>query len=125
MINFELFNEKSKILINESQNKAIEKNHQQVNPEHFLLEAINQGDEYLNNLFKQCGTDLLKLSEELETIIKTFPSFVILFKYMTGLESIAPTIYDPENIAKPSAPPLFEETGLTGLVPSVASSVPK
>jgi ATP-dependent Clp protease ATP-binding subunit ClpB len=74
MINFELFNEKSKILINESQNKAIEKNHQQVNPEHFLLEAINQGDEYLNNLFKQCGTDLLKLSEELETIIQTFPS---------------------------------------------------
>ena len=40
----------------------------------FTCSYGNQGDEHLNNLFKQCGTDLLKLSEELETIIQAFPS---------------------------------------------------
>ena len=40
MINFELFSEKSKILINDSQNKAIENNHQQVTPEHLVLTLL-------------------------------------------------------------------------------------
>ena len=58
-------------------------------------------------------------------ILKTIPSSVILFKYITGLAFIAPTMYDPANIAKPSLLPVFDATGLTGLVPSVANSVPK
>ena len=50
MINFELFSEKSKILINDSQNKAIENNHQQVTPEHLVLTLFDQNDEYIKNI---------------------------------------------------------------------------
>ena len=50
MINFELFSEKSKILINDSQNKAIENNHQQVTPEHLVITLFDQNDEYIQNI---------------------------------------------------------------------------
>ena len=51
-MNFELFNEKSKILINDSQNKTISMNHQQVTVEHCLISFFNMNDNYLEMFLK-------------------------------------------------------------------------
>ena len=41
-MNFDQFNEKSKLLINEAQNKAISLNHQQVTPEHLIFSILSE-----------------------------------------------------------------------------------
>ena len=51
-MNFELFNDKSKILINDSQNKAILFNHQQVLVEHLAYSIFQIEDNFLQDLFK-------------------------------------------------------------------------
>ena len=57
-MNLDQFNEKSKILINEAQNKAILKNHQQVLPIHFILSIFLQNDQYLQEIISNCGCDI-------------------------------------------------------------------
>ena len=64
MINFELFSEKSKILINDSQNKAIENNHQQVTPEHLVLTLFDQNDEYIKNILNDLNVDISIIRKE-------------------------------------------------------------
>ena len=76
MINFELFSEKSKILINDSQNKAIENNHQQVTPEHLALTLFDQNDEYIKNILNDLNVDISKIRKDLEDIIQSFPTIL-------------------------------------------------
>ena len=76
MINFELFSEKSKILINDSQNKAIENNHQQVTPEHLVLTLFDQNDEYIKNILNDLNVDISKIRKYLEDIIQSFPTIL-------------------------------------------------
>ena len=76
MINFELFNEKSKILINDSQNKALEKNHQQVTPEHLVFMVLQNNDDYLKDILEDCKANLAKIRISLESEIKKFPSIL-------------------------------------------------
>ena len=76
MINFELFSEKSKILINDSQNKAIENNHQQVTPEHLVITLFNQNDEYIQNILNDSNVDISKIRKDLEDIIQSFPTIL-------------------------------------------------
>ena len=76
MINFELFSEKSKILINDSQNKAIENNHQQVTPEHLVLTLFDQNDEYIKNILNDSSVDISKIRKDLEDIIQSFPTIL-------------------------------------------------
>ena len=76
MINFELFSEKSKILINDSQNKAIENNHQQVTPEHLVLTLFDQNDEYIKNILNNLNVDISKIRKDLEDIIQSFPTIL-------------------------------------------------
>ena len=76
MINFELFSEKSKILINDSQNKAIENNHQQVTPEHLVLTLFDQNDEYIQNILNDLNVDISKIRKDLEDIIQSFPTIL-------------------------------------------------
>ena len=76
MINFELFSEKSKILINDSQNKAIENNHQQVTPEHLVLTLFDQNDEYIKNILNDLNVDISKIRKDLEDIIQSFPTIL-------------------------------------------------
>ena len=76
MINFELFSEKSKILINDSQNTAIENNHQQVTPEHLVLTLFNQNDEYIKNILNDLNVDISKIRKDLENIIQSFPTIL-------------------------------------------------
>ena len=74
MINFELFSEKSKILINDSQNKAIKNNHQQVTPEHLVLTLFDQNDEYIQNILNDSNVNVSKIRKDLEDIIQSFPT---------------------------------------------------
>ncbi|MFL2661772.1 MAG: ATP-dependent Clp protease ATP-binding subunit [Alphaproteobacteria bacterium] len=53
-MNFDQFNEKSKFLINESQNKAISLNNQQVLAEHFLASFFTNQDDFLKNILEYC-----------------------------------------------------------------------
>ena len=76
MINFELFSEKSKILINDSQNKAIENNHQQVTPEHLVYILFDQNDEYIKNILNDLNVDISKIRKDLEDIIQSFPTIL-------------------------------------------------
>ena len=76
MINFELFSEKSKILINDSQNKAIENNHQQVTPEHLVLTLFDQNDEYIKNILNDLNVDISIIRKDLEDIIQSFPTIL-------------------------------------------------
>ena len=75
-MNFELFNEKSKILINDSQNKTISMNHQQVTVEHFLISFFNMNDNYLDDVFKDLNINIDKLKNDIFKILKTKPSIV-------------------------------------------------
>ena len=75
-MNFELFNEKSKILINDSQNKTISMNHQQVTVEHFLISFFNMNDNYLDDVFKDLNINIDKLKDDIFKILKTKPSIV-------------------------------------------------
>ena len=60
-MNFELFNDKSKILINDSQNKAILFNHQQVLVEHLAYSIFQIEDNFLQDLFKEIKIDVNKI----------------------------------------------------------------
>tara|TARA_A100001011_G_scaffold395715_2_gene491552 strand:+ start:895 stop:3480 length:2586 start_codon:yes stop_codon:yes gene_type:complete len=76
MMNFELFSEKSKILINDSQNKAIENNHQQVTPEHLVTTLFDQNDEYIQNILNDCSINISQIRKELEDVIQSFPTIL-------------------------------------------------
>ena len=52
-MNFDQFNEKSKLLINEAQNKAISLNHQQILPLHLLYSILNDKNDLISDLFNE------------------------------------------------------------------------
>ena len=58
-MNFELFNEKSKILINDAQNKAVSLNHQQVSPNHLVYSILSENNNFILNIFEEIGLDYL------------------------------------------------------------------
>ena len=61
-MNFDQFNEKSKLLINEAQNKAISLNHQQILPIYNILTLSHQIVKWIlmrNNRHKQRGSPQL------------------------------------------------------------------
>ena len=51
-MNFDQFNEKSKLLINEAQNKAISLNHQQILPLH-LIYILDDNNDLIFDLFNE------------------------------------------------------------------------
>ena len=62
-MNFDQFNEKSKLLINEAQNKAISLNHQQILPLHLLYSILDDKNDLildLFNVFYNCLVFLLR-----------------------------------------------------------------
>ena len=69
-MNFELFNDKSKILINDSQNKAILFNHQQVLVEHLAYSIFQIEDNFLQDLFIEIKIDVNKIQIDLKEILE-------------------------------------------------------
>ena len=82
-MNFELFNDKSKILINDSQNKAILLNHQQVLVEHLAYSIFQIEDNFLQDLFKEIKIHVniiqIVLKEILEKKIKVIGKNINIF----------------------------------------------
>ena len=73
-MNFDLFNEKSKIIINEAQNKAILENHQQILPEHILIVILLNLDDYMSEILEKCNCDVESLKKQINNEINKIPS---------------------------------------------------
>ncbi len=72
-MNFELFNEKSKILINDAQNKAVSLNHQQVSPNHLVYSILSENNNFILNIFEEIGLDYLTLKKQVENLLQDKP----------------------------------------------------
>ena len=72
-MNFELFNDNSKILINDAQNKAISLNHQQVSTDHLVFSILKENNHFLTQIFEELDVDYSKLKEQIEVFLKAKP----------------------------------------------------
>ncbi len=72
-MNFDLFNDKSKIIINDAQNKAISFNHQQIITEHLLLSILSHLDYYQEKILKTCNANLVQLKNDLSENLQNEP----------------------------------------------------
>ena len=75
-MNFELFNDKSKILINDAQNKAISLNHQQVSTDHLVFSILEENNHFLTQIFEELDVDYSKLKEQIEFFLKAKPKIM-------------------------------------------------
>ncbi len=72
-MNFDQFNEKSKLIINESQKKAIQNNHQQIIPEHLLTVLINSSDNYISEILEKSKCDVKSLLNDIDKNLEKIP----------------------------------------------------
>ena len=72
-MNFELFNEKSKILINDAQNKAISLNHQQISTYHLIYSTLSDNNNFIMQIFLELDINYLTLKEQIENILHDQP----------------------------------------------------
>ncbi len=75
-MNFELFNDNSKILINDAQNKAISLNHQQVSTDHLVFSILKENNHFLTQIFEELDVDYSKLKEQIEIFLKAKPKIM-------------------------------------------------
>lgn len=75
-MNFELFNEKSKILINDAQNKAISLNHQQVSTYHLIYSSLSENNNFIIQIFLELDINYLTLKEQIENILHNQPKIL-------------------------------------------------
>ena len=72
-MNFDLFNDKCKIIINDAQNKAISFNHQQIITEHLLLSILSHIDSYQEKILNICNANLVQLNNDLSENLQNEP----------------------------------------------------
>ena len=72
-MNFDLFNEKSKLLINQAQNMAKFYNNQHVLVEHLIHILINNNDSCLEDFLKNCEIEKLDFIKLIENKILKVP----------------------------------------------------
>ena len=75
-MNFELFNDNSKILINDAQNKAISLNHQQVSTDHLVFSILKENNHFITQIFEELDVDYSKLKEQIEFFLKAKPKIM-------------------------------------------------
>lgn len=75
-MNFELFNEKSKILINDAQNKAISLNHQQISTYHLIYSTLSENNNFIIQIFLELDINYLTLKEQIENILHNQPKIL-------------------------------------------------
>ena len=64
-MNFDQFTEKSKLLINEAQNKAISLNHQQILPIHLLYSILDDKNDLIFDLFNELKIDIHDIKDKI------------------------------------------------------------
>ena len=72
-MNFDQFNEKSKLVINHAQNKAISLNNQQILNSHLSHSIINLNDDFIIELLKYFDVENSSLQREVEIQINKIP----------------------------------------------------
>ena len=75
-MNFELFNDNSKILINDAQNKAISLNHQQVSTDHLVFSILKENNHFVTQIFEELDVDYSKLKDQIEIFLKAKPKIM-------------------------------------------------
>ena len=73
-MNFDQFTEKSKLLINEAQNKAISLNHQQILPLHLLYSILDDKNDLILDLFNELKIDVYNIKENISSNLNILPS---------------------------------------------------
>ena len=73
-MNFDQFTEKSKLLINEAQNKAISLNHQQILPLHLLYSILDDKNDLILELFNELKIDVYDIKENISSNLNILPS---------------------------------------------------
>ena len=73
-MNFDQFNEKSKLLINDAQNKAISLNHQQILPVHLLYSILEGEGDLILEILKDANISIFDLKEKIIKHLQELPS---------------------------------------------------
>ena len=69
-MNFDQFNDKSKLLINQAQNKAVSLNNQQISVEHLVFSILNDSDSFIEDIIENCQLEKSNLTNFVEREIK-------------------------------------------------------
>ena len=72
-MNFDQFNDKSKLLINQAQNKAVSLNNQQISVEHLVFSIFNDSDSFIEDIIENCQLDKSNLTDLVEKEITNIP----------------------------------------------------
>ena len=72
-MNFDQFNDKSKLLINQAQNKAVSLNNQQISVEHLVFSIFNDSDSFIEDLIENCQLEKSNLTDLVEKEITNIP----------------------------------------------------
>ncbi len=72
-MNFDQFNDKSKLLINQAQNKAVSLNNQQITVEHLVFSIFNDSDSFIDDIIENCQLDKSNLTDLVEKEITNIP----------------------------------------------------
>ena len=72
-MNFDQFNDKSKLLINQAQNKAVSLNNQQILVEHLVFSIFNDSNSFIEDIIENCQIEKSKLTNLVEREITNIP----------------------------------------------------
>ena len=72
-MNFDQFNDKSKFLINQAQNKAVSLNNQQISVEHLVFSIFNDSDSFIEDIIENCQLEKSNLTDLVEREITKIP----------------------------------------------------
>ena len=72
-MNFDQFNDKSKLLINQAQNKAVSLNNQQISVEHLVFSIFNYSDSFIEDIIENCQLEKSNLTDLVEREITNIP----------------------------------------------------
>ena len=72
-MNFDQFNDKSKLLINQAQNKAVSLNNQQISVEHLVFSIFNDSDSFIEDIIENCQLEKSNLTDLVEREITNIP----------------------------------------------------
>ena len=72
-MNFDQFNDKSKLLINQAKNKAVSLNNQQISVEHLVFSIFNDSDSFIEDIIENCQLEKSKLTDLVEREITNIP----------------------------------------------------
>ena len=72
-MNFDQFNDKSKLLINQAQNKAVSLNNQQISVEHLVFSIFNDSDSFIEDIIENCQLEKSNLTDLVEKEITNIP----------------------------------------------------